>query len=156
MIAPTIRTPEKEIAFLAALSATCSVTRACEAAGLGRMTVYDWRKADPDFATAWDEAKRLGADVLEDEAVRRAHDGVDEPIFYKGDCIDTVRKYSDTLLIFLLKGAKPDVYKDRVQSEVSGPGGGPIELDDATRSARIASLLAAAETRRQQDGTDLA
>jgi hypothetical protein len=31
-----------------------------------------------------------------------------------------VRKYSDTLLIFLLKGARPAKYRERQQVEVSG------------------------------------
>jgi hypothetical protein len=142
MTRASIRTPEKEIAFLAALSATCSVSKACDAAGVGRMTVYDWRKNDPDFAAAWDDAKKIGADVLEDEAVRRAHDGVNEPVFYQGVATGTIQRYSDTLLIFLLKGAKPDVYKDRVASEVSGPGGAPIGLDAASIKAEIAEIMA--------------
>jgi hypothetical protein len=41
----SIRTPEKEIAFLAALSATANVARACDAAGIGRTTAYEWREA---------------------------------------------------------------------------------------------------------------
>ena len=109
----SIRTAEKEIAFLAALAATCSVTRACDAAGLGRQTAYDWRASDETFAKRWDEAKALGAEALEDEAIRRAHDGWDEPVFHQGVATSTIRKYDSTLLIFLLKGAKPEKYRER-------------------------------------------
>jgi hypothetical protein len=111
----SIRTPEKEIAFLAALSATANVLRACEAAGIGRTTVYEWRNADEDFRKRWDRAAEIGADALEDEAVRRAHEGWEEPVFYQGAQCATVRKYSDTLLIFLLKGRKPERYRERVE-----------------------------------------
>ncbi|API59627.1 hypothetical protein BSL82_10110 [Tardibacter chloracetimidivorans] len=136
------RTPEKEIAFLAALASTCSVAKACKAAGIeSRNTVYTWRAEDPDFARRWEEAKKLGADVLEDEAVRRAHDGTEEPVFYQGEATGTIQRYSDTLLIFLLKGAKPDVYKDRVAAEHSGPNGGPIEVDDAAALDRVNAIL---------------
>ena len=58
--------------FLAALSQTASVTRACEIANLPRRTVYNWRAMDPEFARAWEVALDLGTDALEDEAIRRA------------------------------------------------------------------------------------
>lgn len=112
-------------AFLESLMATCNVTESAKAARVGRVTAYDHRKRHPDFAKAWDEAKAIGADTLEDEAVRRARDGWDEPVFYKGEETGTVRKFSDTLLIFLLKGAKPDTYRER--HEVTGKDGGPLD-----------------------------
>ncbi len=44
-------------------------------------------------------------------------EGVEEPVrWYKGEAGGMVRKYSDVLLIFLLKGLRPDKYKDRVAS----------------------------------------
>lgn len=70
----------------------------------------------PEFAKAWDEAKILGLDKLEDELLRRAHDGVEKPVFYKGRKLKhTIREYSDTLGIFLLKGGKPEKYRERVE-----------------------------------------
>ena len=33
---------------------------------------------------------------------------------YQGSQVGTVRRYSDTLLIFLLKGRRPEKFKDRV------------------------------------------
>jgi hypothetical protein len=111
----SIRTPEKEVAFLAALSGTANVARACDAAGIGRTTAYEWREADEDFRKRWDKALEIGIEALEDEAVRRAKEGWDEPVFYQGQQIATMRKYSDTLLIFLLKGRKPERYRERVE-----------------------------------------
>ena len=56
---------------------------------------------------------------------RRAVEGVEEPVgWYKGEAGGVVRKYSDTLLIFLLKGRKPEMYRERY--EHSGPGGRPV------------------------------
>ena len=116
----TIRTFENERAFLAALAATCSVSEACEQSGIGRSTVYEWRRDDVDFAARWDEAKRIGAEALEDEAMRRAARGVDEPVFHQGAQVGTIRKYSDTLAIFLLKGAMPEKYRDNAKLELAG------------------------------------
>jgi hypothetical protein len=39
-----------------------------------------------------------------------------------------VREYSDTLLIFLLKGRNPGVFGDRLKQEHSGPGEKPIPV----------------------------
>lgn len=115
-------TPERQSAFLAALSSSGgNVSRACEAIDVARITAYKWRDNDPEFAQAWEHAKQIGADVLEDEAIRRAREGVPEPVFYKGKKLrSTVTKYSDTLLIFLLKGARPDKYRDNAKIEHTG------------------------------------
>ncbi len=93
-------------AFLATLSTTGNATQAAEVAKLDRSALYRLRKNDEAFAEAWAEAEELGVEALEDEACRRAFDG------------------SDTLLIFLLKGKKPDKYRER--TEVTGKGGGPV------------------------------
>ncbi len=117
---------EKRALFLEWLSETANVSEACRASGIPRSTAYLWRSQDEQFAHAWDEANELGTDGLEDEAVRRGRDGVEEPVFYRGSECGAVRKYSDTLLIFMLKARRPDKFKDRIANEVSGPGGGPL------------------------------
>lgn len=150
----TIRTPEKEIAFLAALAATCNVTRACEAVGIARTTAYEWRE-DEDFAERWEKAKRIGAEALEDECVRRAMEGTDEPVFHLGAECGTIRKYSDTLAIFLLKGAMPDKYRENSRMELTGAAGGPVEFTDTERAAKISAILAAAQARKAGDSDDL-
>lgn len=147
----SIRTPEKEIAFLAALAATCSVTRACEAAGMARRTAYEWRDADPDFFRRWEEAKAIGAEALEDEAMRRAVEGCDKPVFHQGVAVGTIREYSDTLAIFLLKGAKPEKYRERTAMELTGANGGPVQISETERAAKVASLLAVAQARKAGD-----
>lgn len=120
-------THPKKRAFLAAYAQTGNVTAAAEAAGIARRTHYDWLESDPVYAEAFAEAQEKAIDLLELEARRRALEGVDEPVFYKGVEVGAVRKYSDTLLIFLLKGYRPERYKERVAAEHSGPDGGPIE-----------------------------
>ncbi len=110
----TNRTPKKREAFLSVLAGGGSVTLASATAGIGRQRVYEWRQDDSDFATEWDVAVEAGTDVLEDEARRRAVEGVEEPVFFQGNTVGHVRRYSDTLLIFLLKGRRPKKFKDRV------------------------------------------
>lgn len=124
MSARATRTPKKREAFLRALATTANVLRSCKAARVSRTAIYDWRAADEDFAKAWDTALDLGSDALEDEAVRRATEGTLKPVFHLGVKCGSIREYSDTLLIFLLKGRRPEKYRER--HELSGPNGGPI------------------------------
>lgn len=114
-------TPKKvwKPAFLCRLRETANVSRSAKDAGISRKTVYKERDSSEAFAAEWDDALEEGIDYLEEEARRRAHEGVEEPVYYKGEEVGTVRKYSDTLMIFLLKGRRPDVYKDR-QDVTSG------------------------------------
>jgi transposase-like protein len=152
--AGTQRTEEKRAAFLAVLAKGYSVTAAVEAAGLARSTVYAWRESDPAFAQAWEEAEESGTDRLEDVAYQRATDGVLEPVYQGGRLVGEVRKVSDTLAIFLLKGRRPWKFKDSFKAEVTGLEG--PALTDQERGARIAALIAAgtARAKGEADGPD--
>jgi hypothetical protein len=129
----TERTPEKEAAFLETLAESANVTKSCEINGIARRSAYEWREKDPDFAKRWDEAINLGVDALEDEAVRRGRDGVDEPVFYQGQVCGMIRRYSDTMLIVSLKARRPEKYSERFQH--TGAEGGPITTEVVYRWA---------------------
>lgn len=107
-------TPERtwEEPFITALASYGVVVHACKKAKIDRKTVYRHRAADPVFAARWDEALKMAVETLEAEAIRRARDGYLKPVYQKGELVGKVRDYSDTLLIFLLKGLKPHVYRD--------------------------------------------
>jgi hypothetical protein len=107
-------------AFLTALSETGSVTKATDAARISYTTPYAHAKKFPEFNTYWEVALAVAGDRLEEEARRRAVEGVEEPMYSaKGDFLGYKRVYSDTLLAMLLKAAKPDKYKDRSAVEVT-------------------------------------
>lgn len=99
--------------FIEALRTLGHVGKACEVAKISRNTAYIYRRNDPQFAKDWDTAIEDAAWSLEDEAWRRAREGVDEPIIYKGQIIATQKRYSDTLLMFMLKGIKPDKFAEK-------------------------------------------
>lgn len=103
-------------AFLAAFLETGNVRRACEVANVGRSSHYRWLKQHKAYREAFNLAKQCAADLLEAEAYRRAVTGVEEPAgWYKGEAGGTITRYSDVLLIFLLKGLRPEKYRDRVE-----------------------------------------
>jgi hypothetical protein len=70
-------------------------TSAAKVAGVPRWKINDERKANFDFAAGFDNAQECAADNLEQEGMRRA------------------MERSDTLLIFLLKGLRPEKYRER-------------------------------------------
>ena len=104
--------------YLHALAETGgNVTRACEIAGVSRGAPYSrpWRE-DEVFQAHLPVAEEMATAALEAEAVRRAHDGVTEPVgWYKGKPGGYVQRYSDNLLMFTLKGRLPDKYRDRLE-----------------------------------------
>lgn len=144
----TKRTPEKRKKFLETLRRTGNVSRACRAGSVGRRTAYEWREADVAFAAAWEEAVEEGLDGLEEEARRRAVTGTLKPIYQGGEKVGTMRVYSDTLLIFLLKGGRPEKYRETSRHIVTGTDDGPIQYADATAEVqrRLAGLAAAITT----------
>lgn len=106
-------TPEKRSQFLAALADCGNVTRAAEATELSRVYLYQVKREDEDFANEWEKAERIGSLRLEDEARRRAVEGWEEPVWHRGEMCGAVKKYSDTLLIVLLKAHHPEKYAER-------------------------------------------
>ncbi len=104
----------KQRAFLAAFRETGNVRLACEIANVGRSSHYRWLEEHPAYRETFDLAKLQAADILEQEAYRRAVEGIEEPIgWYRGVAGGTVRRYSDVLLMFLLKGLLPERYRER-------------------------------------------
>lgn len=98
--------------FLGALAQTGNVLAATTRAGIDRTTAYKRRYRDGKFAAAWDQALEDAADLLEIEARRRATKGVARPVFQGGKHVGDVTEYSDTLLMFLLRGANPKKYRE--------------------------------------------
>ncbi len=103
----------KKAAFLKSYSENGNITRSAALTQIERQSHYRWLKEDQVYQDAFYISQLQYADNLEAEARRRAHEGYEEAVYYKGDIVGQQRKFSDTLLIFLLKAAKPYRYKDR-------------------------------------------
>ena len=137
---------KRQDAFLKEFKICATVTHAVRAARIGRQTHYDWLKKDEEYQVAFAEAEIAATDALVAEARRRATEGVEEPVYYKGEVVKIIKKYSDTLLIFLLKGALPEVYRER--HELTGGGGAPLIPDPGRKiltDEKLRTLIAFAE-----------
>ena len=101
--------------FLDRIAAGDSIIRAAAKAGINPGNACRRRRSDAAFRDAWNLAASIATRQMEQEAQRRAYHGTVRPVYYKGVRCGSVREYSDTLLMFLLKGRKPQVYREGVE-----------------------------------------
>lgn len=118
----------KKRAFLQAFRIMGTIYHAAQQAQVHRRTVLRWKKEDPVFRAAFNEAAEDATDIVEGQARVRANAGVKKTVYYKGKAVGHQLEYSDTLSIVLLKAYRPDKFREHY--EVTGPGGGPIEVSN--------------------------
>jgi len=111
--------------FLKAFEVVGHVGICTKEVGISYSMPFYWAKTCPEFAKRWQEARKIAAHNLQDEAIRRGVEGVSEPVYQGGVLVGYKQSYSDGLLTRLLTGLLPETYKDR--HEVTGKDGGPIE-----------------------------
>lgn len=105
--------------FLTLLAQTGKVGDSAKAAGYtSSIFLRKLYNEDAEFRAAWDEAVQVAHDdVLEPEAIRRAVEGHEKDVYYKGEIVGTELVHSDTLLMFLMRGTRPEKYRDNIKVE---------------------------------------
>jgi hypothetical protein len=93
---PKISHPKKR-AFLAAFSRCGSLSQAAKRAKVDRRTHYNWLKDDPWYVRAFQQAVIEAGDAIQDKLTEIAFEG------------------NVTAAIFLLKGLKPETFRDRLE-----------------------------------------
>ena len=88
-------------ALLVALEEWGTIRKACQMAGVPRMTYYDWNSNDPEFSVSVDAARKSFAESLEELALDR----VRNPEKGKG---------SDILLLGLLNANMPHKFRPQL------------------------------------------
>lgn len=133
----------------------------------GWVTVYRWMEADEGFAKRIAQARKLGFDAIAEEALEIANtpvegvetedDGVRQRV-KRGDMLGHRKLQVETRLKLLAKWS-PAKYGDRASLELTGAEGGPVQVTEADRATRLASLVALAQARQaggsRDDGSDL-
>lgn len=115
--------------FMAQYMNTCRIDMASKASGISRETAYMRRRNDPEFAKLFEEARAIAVGVMEDEGIRRAVKGVLEPVFYRGEEVGYVRKFSDGLLQFMLSN-NDTRYRAKQEIDIgSKPGAEPPTIN---------------------------
>lgn len=125
---------ERKREFLMRLEHTGALATAARGAGLTVATIVAHRRRDPVFDEEVTEALLIAAERVELEAVRRALDGYEEPVFWQGSQVGSRRRYSDPLTLRLLEGRMPSKYNPRVQHTHSHEHTGGVMLIPTTTS----------------------
>ena len=114
--------------------------------GIRRETLYVWKNKYPNISNALKKGKEVIDRQVENALLKRAlgyeYEEVKQIIEKdeKGKDRKRIEKTvkqvipDTTAQIFWLKNRKPDVWRDRQQTEVTGKDGGPIEIQDARQS----------------------
>ena len=163
--APAGRTLDKKTAFLGAYTICASIRHAAKAAHVNPRRHYEWMREDAAYLALFKQAQTEAAQSLEDEASYRAMVGIFEPNVYQGRWLYPQEEYeiepatrnkpaemgwrdvpgskplglwkkSDALLMFRLRGEYPEKYRPYGSVELTGPGGGPIEIVERLQAAR--------------------
>ncbi len=107
-----------QASFLSSYEQTANVLQAAARTEIDRTLVYYWLEHDEAFTFAYHIADEAANRHIEAEIRRRAIDGWEEPVYQQGNLVGTVRKYSDTLLIFYAKRRMPE-YREKHQLDVT-------------------------------------
>lgn len=83
-----------ESRFIEALREWPNVTLAAAQIGVSRWEVYRTRRENALFASQFEEARKIGIEALEDVAIDQT-------------------RVNPTLMIFMLKNLKPEIYSDK-------------------------------------------
>lgn len=102
--------------FINRLAACGNIKKSAELANIPYAKILAMKKCDTKFRGRMEEALSDAAVILEDEARRRAIEGVEEPILYKGEITGSKIKYSDALLLALLKAHYPEKYAEKTMT----------------------------------------
>jgi hypothetical protein len=101
-VSPPVTGRKRKRAFLKMLAMTGSVRFSCRYAQRSRATVEEWLATDEKFAAEYETACTEATERLEDVALGRTMANS-----------RALAGITDTLLMFLLKARRPEVYSDR-------------------------------------------
>lgn len=127
------------IGRVCALIVQTSVANACKQVGISKDAFFVWLAADDDLADQYVRARKAIAFKDEEEIEEIAQ------IVRAGEIDPQAARVAIDAKKWLAGKRHPKVYGDKVQQEVSGPGGGPVQTEDLTavKAASTESLKAA-------------
>lgn len=134
-----------------------------------RATIWRWAENDEELSQRIARARRIGFDVIAEEALEIADDGSndwmrrqgrddddDAPWALNGEHVQRSKLRIETRLKLLAKW-DPKRYGEALQLKHADADGEKLDLDPVARATRLASILSDIEKRREQGdehGTD--
>ena len=160
---PTTYTPEIGKAICDRLANGESLKAICQDEDMpGDSTVRTWAIDNREgFYALYARARDIALDRMADEVIGIADDGTNdfakrakenggEVVAPDVEHIARSRLRFDARRWYLSKLA-PKKYGDRIATEISGPDGGPVQIDDSTAAAKLAALMNLAQTRKENE-----
>ena len=106
--AAEVRRWARQEGFLAAYAETGLIYASAENVGCSARSHEAWLSSDVfGYQKRFQSAQAQYLENIVSELSRRAFEGIDKPIYYKGKRIDTIKDYSDILGMFLVKQRDP-------------------------------------------------
>lgn len=147
---PSIFTPELASAILQRVADGESVRSICRDDAMPHLsTFFRWITEKPDFReqydaatdvraeTIFEEALEIADTVLMGEKVKTIGEGENQKVETQtGDMVERAKLKVDTRKWFLSK-LKPKRYGDKIQQEVTGANGGPVNITITPNQAAI-------------------
>lgn len=132
---PSKRTPELEDALLEQLADGASLVKACKEIDIGPATVFRWLDECPLFREKYAKARETQAEKFADEIVAIADEAEvtsvvtpDGVVDFKLDATAVARnRLRVDARKWVASKLLPKKYGDKVQQEVTGANGGPIQ-----------------------------
>lgn len=111
---PEVSAQERE-EFLAYITAKPNVSIREAAEHVGRKR-WEFRAllGEEEFEAQYLEARGRDPEAIRAEIRRRAIDGVEEDVYYQGDVVGQVRRYSDSLLAKLAEAHLPEYQRNQL------------------------------------------
>lgn len=122
-------------ALIEQLRRTPIIQVACEKTGIGRASYYRWRKDDPDFAKACDEAMAEGVELVSDLA--------------ESKLIGAIKEQNHSAISFWLRHRHP-AYAQKLQIQAKVETEAPLTPEQEELVRRALSHVAGALTPTQQ------
>ena len=105
------------------------VYNTCNEIGLDRRTFYHWLRHDEESKKNFQEARTMIVHALEDEAFKRAVEGVQKPVYQGGELVGYITEYSDSLLLKLLQANAPEKYREGAAANINiNNAGGTMQI----------------------------
>lgn len=137
---PTKRTPEVEAEILRRLSSGEPLTWICRDEGMPSATTWRvWCREDEGLGIAHARARDDGFDAIAEQCIEIAEDGTNDYMLTQhgpqlnAEHVQRSKLRVETRLKLLAKW-DPKRYGDKLQQEHTGPGGGPVQVEEVRRT----------------------
>ena len=108
------------------------VIQAARMAGISRRILEKIRFRCEAFDELWYDIEEDRTDQLEAAVLGRAIEGVTQDVYHQGEVVGEKQVYSDSLASMALQGLRPEKFKQKTATELTGADGGPLKSEIET------------------------